>query len=326
MIRPIPALFAFVISVAPLADTVFAQGVEGTAGSGAGAGADSFGAEHVGAVQPISGPAPRGLMGPSEAPEAQRGVRSVGGDVTEILRALDAALSSQPKTDPNAMVPTQPVASGVLVELYTSQGCASCPPADELLAQLASRPDVFPLALHVDYWDYLGWKDPFASPDYTARQKSYARAHGSRTIYTPQMIVAGAEEITAPSAAQIDTMIAQAAAALGQVTVRMGKGEAGYRIELAAQPPLTEGVIVQIVRYAPEMQMEILHGENAGKVIDYANVVTAWHAVADWDGVKPIALNVALDGPEPAILIVQEAVAGRSKPLPGPIRAAIRLQ
>jgi hypothetical protein len=265
-------------------------------------------------------------MGPTSAPIVGGAVRTVAGDVTEILRALDAALSSQPKIDPNAMVPTQPVASGVLVELYTSQGCASCPPADALLAQLATRTDVFPLALHVDYWDYLGWKDPFASPDYTARQKSYARAHGARTIYTPQMIVAGADEITAPSAVEIDGLIGQAAAALGQVEVRMGKGDAGYRIELSAEPPLKSGAIVQIVRYAPEMQMEILHGENAGKVIDYANVVTAWHAVADWDGVKPLALNVALDGPEPAILIVQEAIASRNKPLPGPIRAAIQLQ
>ena len=315
MIRPIPALFAIAMSVASMTDPVFAQGTP----SGA----------RAGNTPPAPSPdmaVARDLMGPNEARVSGGAARTVAGDVTEILRALDAALSSQSKVDPGALVPTQPVASGVLVELYTSQGCSSCPPADALLAVLADRPDVFPLALHVDYWDYLGWKDPFASPDYTARQKSYARAHGSRTIYTPQMIVAGTDEITAPSAAQADDLIAKAAGALGQVQVRMGKSEAGYRVELIAEPPLNTGAIVQIVRYAPETQVEILHGENAGKVMDYANVVTAWHAVADWDGVKPMALNVALDGPEPAILIVQEEITSRNKPLPGPIRAAIRLQ
>lgn len=303
MIRSLPALFAIAMSVASLSESAQAQSLPdgGLAG------------ERVAA--------PRGLMGP-QAPRAT----PIAGEVTELLRALDAALSSQPKIDPGAMVPTQPVASGVLVELYTSQGCASCPPADAILAALADRKDVFPLALHVDYWDYLGWKDPFASPDFTTRQKSYARARGARTIYTPQMIIAGGEELTGPNADQVDTMIASAKAALGQVTLRLGKGDTGFRVEMAAEPPLSHGAIVQIVRYVPETQVEILRGENAGKIMDYANVVTAWHAVADWDGVKPMALNVALDGPEPAILIVQEAVAGRKKPLPGAIRAAIRLQ
>ena len=83
----------------------------------------------------------------------------------------------------------------VVVELYTSQGCSSCPPADKLLAELASRKDVLPLALHVDYWDYIGWADVFADPAYTKRQRAYARVAGSRSIYTPQMIVGGKDHV-----------------------------------------------------------------------------------------------------------------------------------
>ena len=79
----------------------------------------------------------------------------------------------------------------VVVELFTSQGCSSCPPADELLREMSKRPDVIALAFHVDYWDYIGWKDEFAHPGFTKRQKAYAKAAGERMVYTPQMIVHG---------------------------------------------------------------------------------------------------------------------------------------
>ncbi len=84
---------------------------------------------------------------------------------------------------------------GVVVELYTSQGCASCPPADEFLAELATHDEVIALALHVDYWDYIGWEDSFAQAAFTERQKMYARAIKSRTIYTPQMIIGGIDRV-----------------------------------------------------------------------------------------------------------------------------------
>src|SRR6056297_1329329 len=79
----------------------------------------------------------------------------------------------------------------VVVELFTSQGCSSCPPADAMLGELAERDDVIPLALHVDYWDYIGWADIFADPAYTRRQKGYAHATGQRMVYTPQMVIDG---------------------------------------------------------------------------------------------------------------------------------------
>ena len=83
----------------------------------------------------------------------------------------------------------------VVIELYTSQGCSSCPPADALLNELAGRDDVIALAMHVDYWDYIGWKDIFANPAHTVRQRAYANADGQRMIYTPQMIVGGKDHV-----------------------------------------------------------------------------------------------------------------------------------
>ena len=85
--------------------------------------------------------------------------------------------------------------SPVVVELFTSQGCAACPPADALLGELARHEDVIALALHVDYWDYIGWEDVFARPEFTQRQHAYGHAAGSTVVYTPQMIVGGQERV-----------------------------------------------------------------------------------------------------------------------------------
>ena len=217
-------------------------------------------------------------------------------------------------------------AAPVVLELYTSQGCSSCPAADALLEQLADQPGLLPLALHVDYWDYIGWADTFAHPGFTERQKAYARAAGERMIYTPQMIVGGAEALVAPEAPALEAAVAKAAAAPSPVGIQVSGGAGQYQIELWANPPLTEGTVVQIVRYAPQARVEILRGENAGLELDYANVVTAWHAVAEWDGTAPTRLNAKIEGEQPAVVIVQRAHPGKSVPLPGAILAAARLQ
>jgi hypothetical protein len=110
-----------------------------------------------------------------------------------------------------AAVPMQALAEDkgmpVVVELFTSQGCSSCPPADEYLGELAHRRDVIALAFHVDYWDYIGWKDPFASPDFTRRQRAYAGALGLRGLYTPQMIVDGRADAVGSDRARVEDMV-----------------------------------------------------------------------------------------------------------------------
>ncbi|MDF1620012.1 DUF1223 domain-containing protein [Pseudothioclava nitratireducens] len=215
--------------------------------------------------------------------------------------------------------------SPIVVELFTSQGCSSCPPADELLAEIAPRDDLIALALHVDYWDYLGWEDPFAQPAFTARQKAYARAKGERTIYTPQMIVNGAEALVGPEAETLEALVTRSKAAPDHVGIAVSGMKGKYEIELWANPPLDHPAVVQIVRYAPEARVKILRGENAGLELDYANVVTAWHAVAEWDGRTPQRITATIEGNEPAVVIVQAAYPGKKVPLPGAILAAERL-
>ncbi|MFT3689027.1 DUF1223 domain-containing protein [Paenirhodobacter sp.] len=213
----------------------------------------------------------------------------------------------------------------VVVEMFTSQGCSSCPPADEMFNRFAQRPDVIALALHVDYWDYLGWEDPFAQPAFTGRQKAYARAAGSRSIFTPQIIVEGAVSLVGGDEAALDALVAQQKALPAAVSLTVSGGKGQYAIELHADPPLPRGAVVQIVRYMPQARVEILRGENAGLVVDYSNVVTAWHAVADWDGVTPTRFNTRIDGDEPAVVIIQGTLPGKAAALPGPILAAAHL-
>ncbi|MFD2815302.1 DUF1223 domain-containing protein [Paracoccus aerius] len=98
-------------------------------------------------------------------------------------------------------------ATPVVVELFTSQGCSSCPPADAMLAGLADAPDILPLSFHVDYWDYLGWADSFARPEFTARQERYAHAAGERSVYTPQIIVDGQDTAVSLGPAQLTALI-----------------------------------------------------------------------------------------------------------------------
>src|SRR5215831_16018900 len=101
-----------------------------------------------------------------------------------------------------------PPAGPVLVELFTSQGCSSCPPADQLLGELARRPDVVAIGFHVDYWDYIGWKDPYAGPWATKRQRSYAHSLGLHMVYTPQVVVDGGADAVGSDRAAIDRLIA----------------------------------------------------------------------------------------------------------------------
>ena len=206
---------------------------------------------------------------------------------------------------------------GVLVELFTSQGCAACPPADALMARLAERPGVIALSLHVDIWDYLGWADRFADPAFSRRQKDYARAEGSRSIFTPQMIVAGTHRIVGSAGMELADRIAEEADRPERIQLELRRSNGMLEITATAQPPLERAVRVDMVRYTPSRSVHITAGENTGREATYHNIVTLWEQVASWDGVEPLMLHVRLDGADPAVVIVQE-------PGPGPILAASR--
>ena len=206
----------------------------------------------------------------------------------------------------------------VVVELFTSQGCASCPPADAILARLTERSDVIPLALHVDYWDYIGWKDKFASPAFTRRQKGYARAHGSRTIYTPQMIVAGASAVVGHKPMEVAARIDAAQETPPHVDLDVTEGGGRILVRVEALRPIGGDVLLYLVRYKPSETVAIGRGENAGNTFTYHNIVTSWEAMATWNGRDTLAVSHPLTSDDPAVVLVQKAGYG---PILGAARA-----
>lgn len=194
--------------------------------------------------------------------------------------------------------------SPVVVELYTSQGCSSCPPADELLTEIADREDVIALALHVDYWDYLGWQDAFANPAYTQRQRNYARAAGKRMIYTPQMVIGGLDHIVGHKPRDLRAALREHAAKRSPVNLALSRR--GNDVEITAQAAQGTGpMVVQLVRYAPEQSVSIRRGENAGRDILYSNIVTSWQNLAEWNGRNALSLRTEAPGEQPIVVIVQ---------------------
>ena len=193
----------------------------------------------------------------------------------------------------------------VVVELYTSQGCSSCPPADALLAEMIGRDDVIALALHVDYWDYLGWKDNFGSPAFTTRQHGYAQAAQAATVYTPQMIIGGVNHVIGSKTMEVMDHIAAQRAAPDLVSIQAQR--VGNQIQIQAQPKATGlgNLVVQIVRYKPEETVAIRRGENAGKSISYVNIVKSVKVIGRWDGVSPLNATTPVTGDDPAVVIIQ---------------------
>ncbi|MBC6407694.1 MAG: DUF1223 domain-containing protein [Rhodobacteraceae bacterium] len=208
----------------------------------------------------------------------------------------------------------------VLVELYTSQGCSSCPPVDAFLRdQLAQRDDVIALALHVDYWDYIGWKDSFASPAHRRRQQHYARRAGERTIYTPQMIIGGRDHVVGNRIEAIKRIIARQRQALTSIQLEGSITAGTLYISLATAQPAAENLTVQLVRYTPLKTVEIRRGENAGRTLSYANIVTSWDMLGEWDTRAPLDMMVPIEGSDAVVVIVQRKGYGA-------IEAALRVR
>lgn len=239
--------------------------------------------------------------------KAERARRKAGVALAVVWAALTAPA-----------VHAQDAPTPVLVELFTSQGCSSCPPADALLADLADASGVIALALHVDYWDYLGWEDLFASPAFTQRQKRYAKAAGARMIYTPQIIVAGADRVAGNRPDDVLARIAAHGALPPRVTLRVARVDGNVMIEAMAEPPLEKGAVIQVVRYRPEETVTITRGENAGQQVLYRNIVTDWTPVAEWPGTAPLQMAARADGASPIVVVVQE-------PGPGAVLAVARI-
>lgn len=209
----------------------------------------------------------------------------------------------------------------VVLELFTSQGCSNCPPADALVAELAARDDVLPLALHVDYWDYIGWADSFAQPEYTARQKGYARAAGHGSIYTPQMVIGGIDHVVGFKPMKVAALLQAHGEKPAEVEIRAEIVDGAFRITCN---PVETGapkgrMNIDLVTFIPQATVKIRSGENAGETITYANIVTGWERLGVWTGETDFAVMApASNGAHHAVIVQKEG--------PGPVLAAFRLR
>ena len=193
----------------------------------------------------------------------------------------------------------------VVLELFTSQGCSSCPPADELLHKLAKEDDIIALSLHVDYWDYIGWKDSFADPAYTQRQRSYAQRQRERMVYTPQIMVNGVEHVVGNRSERVIAALEKHRQSPPVVALAASRQGENVIIDLskAAKPG---DFIVHLVTYKPSRQVAIKRGENAGRTISYTNVVTSWRSLERWNGRKDKSIVVSATNNDQMVVIVQK--------------------
>ena len=176
----------------------------------------------------------------------------------------------------------------VLVELFTSQGCSSCPRADRFAGRLAQREDVIVLSYHVDYWDYIGWTDPFASQANTRRQYAYARALGQRGVYTPEMVVDGRAHAVGSDIGAVRRLIARRKAerlraAAPSPRVRMERADGALWVEVAAAPYRGEADVV-LVRFDSRRDTRVARGENSGRTISNFNIVRGLSRLGLWRG------------------------------------------
>ena len=205
-----------------------------------------------------------------------------------------------------------------LLELFTSQGCSSCPPADKLLGEFAKDPSLVALSLPIDIWDYLGWKDTLALPGHTARQRAYAEERGDRQVYTPQMVVNGSMHVVGSDRAAIEKVIAETdrnpAVMSLPVLVSTAGDNLSVTVKAAAGGPAHGEVWLCPLLSA--IAVPVGRGENRGRTLTYHNVVRAWRKLGDFAGTDktwsvPLA-KIESGAVDAAAVMVQEGT--RDKP------------
>jgi hypothetical protein len=200
------------------------------------------------------------------------------------------------------------------VELFTSQGCSSCPPADAYLGMLAKRPDIVALSYHVDYWDYIGWKDAFATRATTNRQRAYARVLKQRYVYTPEMVVEGIGHDTGRERAGIERLLAEAQRrSTKRATPELSRTQGGaLTVKLAAFPLEGAPADVTLAIYDRRHSTPVASGENQGRMLENFNVVRRLEMLSRWDGAAASWTidNAGLQPGLGAAVIVQRADHG----------------
>ena len=209
--------------------------------------------------------------------------------------------------------------SGV-VEMFTSQGCSSCPPADKVLAELIESGEAIGLSHHVDYWDYLGWKDTLASPEATKRQYAYARAFGRRGVYTPQAVVNGRTHHVGSRGREVRARLeGDAAAGIAPDRLVTLTREAA-RVGIVVEGEAAEADLV-LVRFDRRHEQVIERGENRGRTITYHHPVREVRALGPWDGTTgAVMVDLPPNGRAGGVAaLLQSRAAGGA---PGPILGA----
>jgi hypothetical protein len=212
-----------------------------------------------------------------------------------------------------------------VVELFTSQGCSSCPPADQVMGELAKDPSVIALSMPIDYWDYLGWKDTLADSRFSARQRAYSRMRGDREVYTPQAVVNGSAHVIGSDREGIESAIFDTAKTRGVMSVPVTMSQSGQdlTVSVAANEASTslhgEVWICSISKAVP---ISIGRGENRGREVIYHNVVRNLLKVGDWNGgskswTVPLE-EISREGVDGAVAYVQDG----SRDKPGPMLGA----
>ncbi|HQY74966.1 MAG TPA: DUF1223 domain-containing protein [Aestuariivirga sp.] len=204
----------------------------------------------------------------------------------------------------------------VIVELFTSQGCSSCPPADAYFKALKDQPDVVALSYHVDYWDYLGWRDTLGSPECSQRQYDYAKSRGDKNVYTPQTIINGGGHFVGSQRARVSSGIdvARSETETNWVDMEMTHNNTDISISIPAGKPISEATL-WLMAFTPHVSTEIKKGENAGHTVDYFNVVRKMVPAGMWHGeAAKIVLPKGSVVPESCkgwVALLQEGTVGR---------------
>ena len=219
-----------------------------------------------------------------------------------------------------------------VVELFTSQGCSSCPPADQIIGELAKDPSVIALSLPIDYWDYLGWKDTLADSRFTARQKAYSNMRGEREVYTPQVVVNGSAHVIGSDRARIESAIEETKKADAVMSVPISMTLAGKQINISVAASGKGAAMahgeVWICSISKAVPIAIGRGENRGREITYHNVVRNLLKVGDWNGASdswtvPLE-NIYREGVDAAVVYVQDGNRDKPGPMLGAAYTSLR--
>lgn len=224
-----------------------------------------------------------------------------------VATAAASVGAAQPR--PRAPAPRAPLGQPVVVELFTAQGCAGCPEANRVVEAAANEPGVIALTYAVDYWDYLGWEDTFAKPEFTQRQRSYRQALRLRAVETPQVVVDGRRPVSGARPPELQAAI-DAEAVRRTAPPEIEFRQTGDRVGVGSGSAPAGGAEVWAVVYRPGLQeVTVQGGDNRGQVVRHVNVVKRLRRLGDWTG-RPVLYALpsgVAEGEAVAVLVQAKA-------------------